>query len=81
MIRITQIFINQGLVVRKQDIDYLFESACLRKANLTEEVANRIIDTALQERKQLLYYYKCPYCSSIHLTKQEPYEVEKLKVI
>jgi hypothetical protein len=25
----------------------------------------------------LLYYYKCPYCSSYHLTSQEPKEYDE----
>lgn len=55
-------------------------NACLRKANLTEEQANSIIDHRLKEG-MLLYYYKCKFCSSFHLTRKSPLEhEEKLEI-
>lgn len=63
------------------DIAYIYERACLRKANLSEESANRIIDLALKDRKQMLYYYKCQFCSSYHLTSKQPFHSDNVKVL
>lgn len=65
----------------KEDIDKKFDAVCLRKRNLSENEANDYIDKYLIETNVLLYYYKCPFCSSIHLTKKEPYELEIFEVI
>jgi predicted restriction endonuclease len=58
--------------MQKEDIEYILERACLRKANLNEETANQIVDKALQKDNKLLYYYRCQFCNSIHLTSQVP---------
>lgn len=63
------------------DIAHIYERACLRKANLSEETANRIIDLALKQREQMLYYYKCQFCSSFHLTSKEPFTSDNVKVV
>lgn len=59
---------------------YMVERFCLRKANLTEEQANKIIDRALKNENLLLYYYKCPLCNSHHLTKQVPNKENRLEI-
>jgi hypothetical protein len=55
-----------------------FERKCLRKANLTEEKANHVVDMAASEGLTL-YYYKCDLCSSYHLTKTCPTDYLKHK--
>jgi predicted SprT family Zn-dependent metalloprotease len=68
--------------MQKEDIEYILERACLSKANLNEEAANQIIDKALQKKQKLLYYYRCQFCNSIHLTSQVPDNSrQKLEVI
>jgi hypothetical protein len=67
--------------VTHDKIEYIFERSCLRKANLTEEVANSIIDRCLQQENRMLYYYKCNFCNSFHLTSQEPTSETKVEVI
>jgi hypothetical protein len=67
--------------IRKKDIPHYFERACLSKSNLTEEEANSIIDKRVREDNLVLYYYKCPLCSSIHLTSREPNHETNLEVI
>lgn len=60
---------------------YIIERSCLNKANLTEESANNIIDRVLQNEQKLLYYYKCSFCNSFHLTSKEPTGNTKLEII
>lgn len=64
-----------------QEIEYIFDRSCLRKKQLTEEIANKIVDQQLNEEGRLMYFYKCPFCSSFHLTSKIPYEETRLKVI
>jgi hypothetical protein len=62
-------------------IQAVMESCCLSKANLSEEEANNIIDKVLMDEGLLLYYYKCPFCRSHHLTRSIPgTTIEKLEV-
>jgi hypothetical protein len=64
------------------DIEYVFETACLSKANLSEDTANDIIDRVLMYEGLVLFYYKCVLCGSHHLTRQEPDKTkETLEVI
>lgn len=57
-------------------IKWHFRRACLRKANLSLEEADRIVDLWASQGK-LLYYYKCEFCLSIHLTRTMPSEFER----
>lgn len=61
------------------DVQYIMNRTCLQKSNLTEERANSIIDHHLKNGK-LLYYYKCPFCNSFHLTKKIPNPLTANKV-
>lgn len=66
----------------EQEVQHIFHRACLRKANLSEETANEIINKALAREHKLLYYYKCQFCDSYHLTSREPNLVyQNLEVI
>jgi hypothetical protein len=62
------------------DIKFIFYRACLRKANLSLADAESIVTKSMSENK-LLYYYKCDFCSSYHLTSQEPNCEKKLETI
>lgn len=50
-------------------VKMIFEKTCLTKTNLTEEIANCIVDQAAKEGL-LLYFYKCPFCGSFHMTRK-----------
>ncbi len=63
------------------DVTHEMDRVCLRKANLTEERANQIIDKALIESGLMLFYYKCPFCSSTHLTSSPPGYQKRLRVM
>lgn len=65
----------------QDEIKHIFERSCLRKAQLSENDANCIIDFHLETDGLLLYYYKCPFCNSIHLTKQVPQDETRVEVI
>lgn len=56
-------------------IKFVIDRACLRKVNLTEEQANRVVDIEASQGR-LLYFYKCEFCNSFHMTSREG-EVEK----
>jgi hypothetical protein len=52
--------------------NYIIQRSCLEKKNLTEDRANDLVDKILREEGRLIYYYKCEFCSSFHLTKKVP---------
>ncbi len=53
--------------------------ACLRKQNLSEETANRIVDQAASEGN-VVYFYKCTLCLSFHITGSPPLPEDKLNL-
>lgn len=61
-------------------IKLIFEKACLTKQNLTEEEANSIVDKAAKDGL-LLYFYKCDFCGSIHLTRTPGNVPQHLRVV
>lgn len=61
-------------------IQFIINQACLRKGNLRQEEADRIVDHHAREGR-LIYYYKCDFCGSIHLTKHQTTPKRKLEVI
>lgn len=67
--------------VSAKDITRYFERSCLRKANLSEEKANRIIDDNIKYYDLVLYYYKCDFCCSHHLTSSEPTKYSHVEII
>lgn len=60
-------------------IQFIMQKACLSKKNLTKEAADRLVDFFAGEGK-LMYYYKCEFCSSYHMTSR-PGEVKKNLVV
>jgi hypothetical protein len=52
-----------------ETILYIFERTCLRKKNLTEEDANVIVDIEARHGR-LIYFYKCQFCLSFHMTSK-----------
>lgn len=62
------------------EIAYIIGRSCLRKANLTEEEANALVDHILKTEGRLIYFYKCTFCNSIHLTKSIKTPVNKIDV-
>lgn len=42
---------------------------CLHKKRLSNSVADKIIEKAKQDNKELFKYY-CPHCYGYHLTKK-----------
>lgn len=58
--------------IKKKYVRYpkhIIEDGCIRKEGHTEEIASKIIDKAAK-RKKLLFYYKCDFCRSFHITKK-----------
>lgn len=52
-------------------IKVLYEKSCLSKANLQQDLADKIVDKAAKEGL-CLYYYKCKLCNSFHMTSKIP---------
>jgi hypothetical protein len=59
-------------MITKDLIEYVFERACLRKKNLTFIQAEQVVDERFR-KGSLVYYYKCEFCSSYHITSKEPF--------
>lgn len=57
--------------IHPNTVKHIMERACLRKKNLSEEQANQIVDRNMKQGK-LIYFYKCQYCNSHHMTKSAP---------
>ena len=64
-----------------EHINYIFYRSCVEKKNFSEEEANDVIDRVLANEQRLMYYYKCPFCSSFHLTKNEPNNETMIEII
>jgi hypothetical protein len=52
------------------DIRWIMDRVCLRKKNLSEEEANEVVDWAAKQGR-VLYFYKCEFCGSHHMTSKE----------
>lgn len=52
---------------------------CIDKVSLSEEVANRIVDRHAS-KGEILYYYKCRWCGSYHMTSHDG-TIERLEII
>lgn len=52
---------------------------CLRKKNLSLEKANQVVD-AKATKGILVYFYKCPWCSSYHITGKPEYRGKDLVI-
>jgi hypothetical protein len=61
-------------------IQFIIYKACLRKANLSLESANRLVDHHAANGR-LIYFYKCDFCDSYHLTKKPAPPRQKIVVI
>lgn len=53
-----------------QFIEWVMHRACLRKKNLTEEQANAVVDMTAKNENRLVYFYKCQFCGSFHMTSK-----------
>lgn len=49
----------------------IINRSCTNKKAFNLKKADQIV-TSYLERKELMFYYKCPICKSYHLTKNEP---------
>lgn len=59
---------------------WIIKRTCLRKRNLTEEEANQIVDECAA-KGDLIYFYKCDFCNSHHMTRKSVEPTEKISVI
>ena len=52
-----------------EQIHFIIERSCLQKKNLTKEEADVIVDIHAFD-KRMIYYYKCQFCGSYHMTSK-----------
>jgi hypothetical protein len=57
-----------------REINFIYERSCLSKSNLSLERANQLVDYHAKNNN-VIYYYKCGFCNSYHLSKKSPSEV------
>jgi len=60
-------------------ITEIIERSCTNKKSLSKEEADDIIDRKAR-RGQVMYYYKCEFCSRFHLTKLD-HTVKSITII
>lgn len=63
-------------MAQNKAVKFLIERSCLDKKNLSKQEADRVVDWN-SSRGKLLYYYKCDFCQSYHMTRQEPNNKQK----
>lgn len=56
---------------KAKEIEFIINRSCLSKKSMSKELADKAVDRAL-ERGLMLYYYKCQFCGSLHMTSKEP---------
>jgi aspartate carbamoyltransferase regulatory subunit len=61
-------------------IKYILERSCLNKKSFSKEAADKVVDFMATQKKEM-YYYKCDFCSSYHLTSHYPDIPKKLEII
>lgn len=65
---------------KQEHIKYIIERSCLNKKSFSEEGANRAVDNFANEKKEM-YFYKCDFCGSFHLTSSSPNIPKVIKFI
>jgi hypothetical protein len=56
---------------KSDHIKYVMKRSCLDKKSFSEEKANKVIDF-LASKNEEMYFYKCDFCGSHHLTSKAP---------
>lgn len=57
---------------KHNDVKRFIQRSCLSKKDLTKEKADDIVDRAAMYEGLTLYYYKCNFCNSFHMTGNPP---------
>jgi hypothetical protein len=55
----------------RDKVDRIIRRSCLSKKSFSKEGADKIVDK-LAFKNEEIYYYKCDFCSSYHLTSRIP---------
>jgi hypothetical protein len=65
---------------KKDHIKYVMEKSCINKKSFSEEKANQVVDF-FATKKDAIYFYKCDFCGSHHLTRRKPNMPKVLKIL
>lgn len=53
------------------NVEWFIQRSCLNKKSLSKDRADRAVDKAAKGNT-MVYYYKCKFCSSFHMTSKPP---------
>jgi len=56
---------------KHNNVEWFIQRSCLNKKSLSLQKANEVVDKAVNQGL-MLYYYKCRFCSSFHMTSKPP---------
>jgi len=65
---------------KSDHIKYVIERSCINKKSFSEEKANEIVDFFASKNEEM-YYYKCDFCGSYHLTSRQPNIPKILRIL
>jgi hypothetical protein len=65
---------------KQEHIKYVIERSCLNKKSFSEETANKVIDF-LASKNEEMYFYKCDFCGSHHLTSRTPNVPKVIRIL
>jgi hypothetical protein len=54
--------------------------SCLDKKSFSEEKANKVVDF-LASKNEEMYFYKCDFCGSHHLTSRTPNVPKVIRIL
>jgi len=60
-------------MIKPEDIKHIMFMSCLRKKSRSKEEAEKIVDIKASQG-HLIYYYKCKFCLSYHMTSKQSSE-------
>lgn len=61
-------------------VKFVFERSCLNKKSFSREAADAVVDR-FAEKGELIFYYKCQFCNSFHMTRRSDEVKKRLKVV
>lgn len=61
-------------------VKFVFERSCLRKKSFSRNAADAVVDR-FAEKGELIFYYKCQFCNSYHMTKRSDEVKRRIEVV
>lgn len=73
-------YVREAEMTRGKLVRFIFEKSCLNKKSFSREAADSVVDRFAQ-RGELIFYYKCQFCNSYHLTSKSGKVEKRLEVV